>query len=184
MADSVAAARDGLFFFAKSVRCGGRFFISGRDHTRSQLRWLAAAKYILNYNSNTEGASRIMPHDPDMQGKDSPESSENIQVPPISKPVAGAAAGALIGSIAGPVGAAVGGAIGALAGKTSASGRPVVPTAKKAVKRVLRRVTPRPAKKRSRPKAAKRKPARKAAKSRKRATGARAKRGPARRRRR
>ena len=100
-----------------------------------------------------------MPDDSDMQGKESPESSEDIQIPPISKPVAGAAAGALIGSIAGPVGAAVGGAIGALAGKTSASGRPVVPTAKKAVKRDLRRVTPRPAKKRSRPKAAKRKPA-------------------------
>lgn len=30
MADSVAAARAGLFFFAKSVRCGGRFFISGK----------------------------------------------------------------------------------------------------------------------------------------------------------
>jgi len=49
-----------------------------------------------------------MPDDPDMEEKESPELSENIQVPPISKPVAGAAAGALIGSVAGPIGAAVG----------------------------------------------------------------------------
>ena len=65
------------------------------------------------------------------------DESENIQVPPISKPVAGAAAGALIGSIAGPVGAAVGGAVGALAGKSAASGKPFAPKVRRAVRKVM-----------------------------------------------
>jgi hypothetical protein len=50
------------------------------------------------------------------------QSSENITVPPISKPAAGAAAGAVLGSVAGPVGAVVGGVIGAIAGKSAATG--------------------------------------------------------------
>ena len=36
-------------------------------------------------------------------------SSENIEIPPISKQTAGAATGAVLGSVAGPVGAVVGG---------------------------------------------------------------------------
>ena len=43
----------------------------------------------------------------------SSSSSENIEIPPISKQTAGAAAGAVLGSVAGPVGAVVGGVIGA-----------------------------------------------------------------------
>ena len=62
------------------------------------------------------------------------QSSENITVPPISKPAAaGAAAGAVTGSVAGPVGAVVGGVIGAIAGKSAATGEPIAETARKAI---------------------------------------------------
>ena len=61
------------------------------------------------------------------------QSSENITVPPISKPAAGAATGAVLGSVAGPVGAVVGGIIGAIAGKSAATGEPIAETARKAI---------------------------------------------------
>jgi len=38
------------------------------------------------------------------------QGSENITIPPISKPAIGAATGAIVGSVAGPIGAVVGGA--------------------------------------------------------------------------
>src|SRR5438552_9844425 len=78
--------------------------------------------------------------EPDAQKKESPQSSEEIQIPPISKQTAGAVAGAALGSVAGPIGAVVGGVVGALAGKASATGRRIVPpAAKKTVKRVVRK---------------------------------------------
>ena len=58
--------------------------------------------------------------------------SENITIPPISKPAVGAATGAVIGSVAGPIGAVVGGAVGALAGKAVATGKPISTTAREA----------------------------------------------------
>src|SRR5437868_12240624 len=61
------------------------------------------------------------------------QSTENIPIPPISKPAAGAAAGAVLGSVGGPVGAVVGGVIGAIAGKAAATGEPIGATAKKAI---------------------------------------------------
>ena len=42
--------------------------------------------------------------DENQQSTDSGSSSENIEIPPISKQAAGAAAGAVLGSVAGPVG--------------------------------------------------------------------------------
>jgi hypothetical protein len=72
-----------------------------------------------------------MPDHPKPEKKKSAPSSEDIQVPPISKQTAGAVTGAAIGSIAGPAGAVVGGVIGALVGKAAAGGRPV----QKAVRR-------------------------------------------------
>ena len=63
-----------------------------------------------------------MPNEDEQQqngGEASPGSSENIEIPPISKQTAGAATGAVIGSVAGPVGAVVGGVLGALAGRAA-----------------------------------------------------------------
>jgi hypothetical protein len=50
-----------------------------------------------------------MPDSPDAQKKETSQSSENIEIPPIPKQTAGAVAGAAVGSIAGPIGAVVGG---------------------------------------------------------------------------
>ena len=72
-----------------------------------------------------------MPDHPKPEKKKRPQSSEDIQVPPIPKQTAGAVTGAAIGSIAGPTGALVGGVIGAVVGKAAADGRP----ARKAVRR-------------------------------------------------
>jgi uncharacterized membrane protein len=67
---------------------------------------------------------------PNPKKKDSSQSSEEIQVPPIPKQTAGAVTGAAIGSVAGPIGAVVGGVVGALAG--SAAGRkPIQKTARR-----------------------------------------------------
>ena len=66
-----------------------------------------------------------MPDHPKPEKKNSPPSSEDIQVPPIPKQTAGAVTGAAIGSIAGPTGAVIGGVIGAVVGKAAADGRPV-----------------------------------------------------------
>ena len=66
--------------------------------------------------------------------------SENIEIPPISKQTAGAAAGAVIGSVAGPIGAVVGGVLGALAGRAAASGKPILPAAKKTVTKARKKV--------------------------------------------
>ena len=63
-------------------------------------------------------------------------SSENIEIPPISKQTAGAAAGAVLGSVAGPVGAVVGGVIGALAGRAATSASSAPPPAEQPVKAV------------------------------------------------
>ena len=57
--------------------------------------------------------------DSDQQNEETSQSSENIEIPPISKQTAGAVAGAAVGSIAGPIGAVVGGVAGALAGKAA-----------------------------------------------------------------
>jgi hypothetical protein len=73
-----------------------------------------------------------MPDQRKPEKKKRPPSSEDIQVPPISKQTAGAVTGAAIGSIAGPAGAVVGGVIGAVVGKAAAEGGPVG----KAVRRV------------------------------------------------
>jgi hypothetical protein len=73
-----------------------------------------------------------MPDQRKPEKKKRPPSSEDIQVPPISKQTACAVTGAAIGSIAGPAGAVVGGVIGAVVGKAAADGRPVG----KAVRRV------------------------------------------------
>src|ERR1700757_1183700 len=96
-----------------------------------------------------------------------PQSNENINIPPISKPAAGAAAGAVLGSVAGPVGAVVGGVIGAIAGKSAATGEPIADTARKAVGLPprSRSTRPRPAPRRKKPAASvkKRKPSRRSA---------------------
>ena len=73
-----------------------------------------------------------MPDQRKSEKKTRPPSSEDIQVPPISKRTAGAVTGAAIGSIAGPAGAVIGGVIGAVVGKAAADGQPV----SKAVRRV------------------------------------------------
>ena len=78
-----------------------------------------------------------MPDDQNSQEQGSPQSSENIDIPPIRKDTAGAVAGAALGSVAGPIGAVVGGVVGALAGKAAASGRPIVPT-RKTVQKVVK----------------------------------------------
>jgi hypothetical protein len=65
--------------------------------------------------------------------------SEEIRIPPIPKETAGAVTGAAIGSVAGPIGAVVGGVVGALAGKASASGKPILPAARKTVFRVVKK---------------------------------------------
>src|SRR5437667_12703202 len=88
-----------------------------------------------------------MPDEPDAQKKESPQSSEDIQIPPIPKQTAGAVAGAAIGSMAGAVGAVVGGFVGALAGKAAASGRPIGPAVRKRGAKVVRRAISRPANK-------------------------------------
>ena len=59
--------------------------------------------------------------DENQQSTDSGSTSENIEIPPISKQAAGAAAGAVIGSVAGPVGTVVGGVIGAVVGTPAAA---------------------------------------------------------------
>src|SRR5436189_3446284 len=81
----------------------------------------------------------FMPDHSKPEKKKGPPPSEDIQVPPIPKQTAGAVTGAAIGSIAGPIGAVVGGVVGALAGKASASGRPVLPAARKTVARAVRK---------------------------------------------
>src|SRR5437660_12842675 len=96
-----------------------------------------------------------MPDEPDAQKKESPQSSEDIQIPPIPKQTAGGIAGAAIGSVAGPVGAVVGGFVGALAGKGAASRRPIVPAVRKNVAKGDKRANSRPASERTRSKAAK-----------------------------
>ena len=58
-------------------------------------------------------------------------SKENIEIPPISKSVAGAATGAVVGAVAGPLGAVVGGVIGAAIGKRAESGKPMMPAIKR-----------------------------------------------------
>jgi len=67
---------------------------------------------------------------PNPKKKDSSQSSEEIQVPPIPKQTAGAVTGAAIGSVAGPIGAVVGGVVGALAG-SAAGRRPIRKTARR-----------------------------------------------------
>lgn len=73
-----------------------------------------------------------MPDRRNREKKDNRRSSEDIQVPPISKQTAGAVTGAAIGSVAGPLGAVVGGVVGAIAGKVAVGRRPV----RKGIKRV------------------------------------------------
>src|SRR5438046_8862012 len=79
-----------------------------------------------------------MPDESNGQKTDSTE-REIIEIPPIPKETAGAVTGAAIGSVVGPVGAVVGGVVGALAGKTAASGRPIIPAARKTVRRVVKK---------------------------------------------
>src|SRR5580704_10302355 len=76
---------------------------------------------------------------PEQDAQQSQGSSEEIQIPAIPKETAGAVAGAAIGSIAGPIGAVVGGVVGALAGKAAASGRPILPAARKTVARAVKK---------------------------------------------
>jgi hypothetical protein len=45
-----------------------------------------------------------MPDNADARKKETSQSSENIEIPPIPKQTAGAVAGAAVGSIAGPIG--------------------------------------------------------------------------------
>src|SRR2546423_14977723 len=69
-------------------------------------------------------AQRRLPmadQDNQQSNESSSSSSENIQIPPISKEAAGAAAGAVVGSVAGPVGAGIGGVVGAAGGRRAAS---------------------------------------------------------------
>ena len=54
-----------------------------------------------------------MADEQDASSSEKTPSSENIEIPPISKQAAGAATGAVLGSVAGPVGTVVGGVIGA-----------------------------------------------------------------------
>jgi len=75
------------------------------------------------------GGIAIMSDHPNPKKKDSSQSSEEIQVPPIPKQTAGAVTGAAIGSVAGPIGAVVGGVVGALAGR-AAGRRPIRKTAR------------------------------------------------------
>ena len=63
---------------------------------------------------------------------------QNIQIPPIPKQTAGAVVGAAAGSIAGPIGAVVGGVMGAVAGKAAEKRRPIVPAARRTVRKVLK----------------------------------------------
>src|ERR1044071_5284701 len=79
-----------------------------------------------------------MPDNPDAQKKESSQSSENIEIPPIPKQTAGAVAGAAIGSIAGPIGAVVGGVVGAVAGKAAGKRRPIGPAARRTVRSVVK----------------------------------------------
>ena len=62
--------------------------------------------------------------DEENQSEESPQPSEDIQLPSISKEAAGAATGAVLGSVVGPVGAVVGGVLGAMAGKSAGSSCP------------------------------------------------------------
>src|SRR5436305_9936142 len=75
-----------------------------------------------------------MPDEPAENSQPKPEQgSENITIPPISKPAIGAATGAVVGSVAGPIGAVIGGAVGAIAGKAAATGKPISTTAREVV---------------------------------------------------
>src|SRR5437868_15295795 len=80
----------------------------------------------------------VMPEENQSSPDTSGSSSENINIPPISKPTAGAAAGLVLGSVAGPVGALVGGVLGALAGQAAASASSTTPSGKRTVKAVAR----------------------------------------------
>jgi hypothetical protein len=93
---------------------------------------------------------QFMYNHPKREKKESSQSSEEIQVPPIPKQTAGAVTGAAIGSVAGPIGAVVGGVVGAVAG-SAAGRRPIrktarrVTTASKGAVRRHTRIKPRPA---------------------------------------
>lgn len=67
------------------------------------------------------------------------QSSKNIQIPPIRKQTAGAVTGAAAGSLAGPIGAVVGGVVGAVVGTAAEKGQPIVPTAKRTVRSVVKK---------------------------------------------
>jgi hypothetical protein len=73
----------------------------------------------LQLTQNIKELYNVMPENPDTQKRETSQSSENIEIPPISKQTAGAVAGAAVGSIAGPFGAVVGGVVGAVAGKAA-----------------------------------------------------------------
>src|SRR5882672_6849322 len=86
----------------------------------------------------TQNLNRIL-KEPKVMPNQENQSSEEIQIPPIPKETAGAVTGAAIGSVAGPIGAVVGGVVGALAGKAAASGRPIIPVARKTVRRTVKK---------------------------------------------
>jgi hypothetical protein len=73
-----------------------------------------------------------MPDHPKPEKKKRSLSSEDIQVPPIPKQIAGAITGAAIGSIAGTTGALVGGMICVVVGKAAAEWRTVRKTVRRA----------------------------------------------------
>jgi len=77
-----------------------------------------------------------MPDNPDAKKEENSQSSKNIQFPAIPKQTAGAVVGAAAGSIAGPIGAVVGGVVGAVAGKAAEKRRPIVPAARRKVRKV------------------------------------------------
>jgi hypothetical protein len=83
-----------------------------------------------------KGVSSSMPDNPDP--KENSKSSKNIQIPPIPKQTAGAVVGAATGSIAGPIGAVVGGVVGAVAGKAAEKRRPIVPAARRTVRKIVK----------------------------------------------
>ena len=83
-----------------------------------------------------------MPDNPDAKKEENSRSSKNIQFPAIPKQTAGAVVGAAAGSIAGPIGAVVGGMVGAVAGKAAEKRRPIVPAARRKVRKVLKEPEP------------------------------------------
>jgi hypothetical protein len=80
-----------------------------------------------------------MPNKSNAKKKESSQSSENIEFPPIPKQTAGAVAGAAVGSIAGPIGAVVGGVVGAVAGKAAEKRRPIALAARQTTRSVVKR---------------------------------------------